>query len=105
MAPSTLGVFLRAFSFGHVRQLEAVMSKMLARAWEHGAGPGHARLVIDVDSTICEVEGKQKQGAAYGYTKVLGSHPILASRVGTGEIVQASTFGGHRQRPGYGDAG
>ena len=79
MAPSTLGIFLRAFSFGHVRQLEAVMGKVLARAWELGAGPGDARLVIDVDSTICEVEGKQKQGAAYGYTKVLGYHPILAT--------------------------
>ena len=89
MAPSTLGIFLRAFSFGHVRQLEAVMGKVLARAWELGAGPGDARLVVDVDSTICEVEGKQKQGAAYGYTKVLGYHPILASRADTGQIVHA----------------
>ncbi len=73
MAPSTLGSFLRAFSFGHVRQLEAVVGKVLARAWELGAGPGGRRLVIDVDSTICQVEGKQKQGAAYGYTKVLAT--------------------------------
>jgi Transposase DDE domain group 1 len=89
MAPSTLGTFLRAFSFGHVRQLEAVVGKVLARAWELGAGPGEGRLVIDVDSTICEVEGKQKQGAAYGYTKVLGYHPILATRADTGEIIHA----------------
>jgi acyl dehydratase len=45
--------------------------------------------VIDVDSTICEVEGKHKQGAAFGYTKVLGYHPILASRADTGEVVHA----------------
>jgi hypothetical protein len=89
MAPSTLGTFLRAFSFGHVRQLEAVVGKVLARAWALGAGPGAGRLVIDVDSTICAVEGKQKQGAAYGYTKVLGYHPILATRADTGEIVHA----------------
>lgn len=89
MAPSTLGTFLRAFSFGHVRQLEAVVGKVLARAWELGAGPGEGRLVIDVDSTICEVEGKQKQGAFYGYTKVLGYHPILATRADTGEIIHA----------------
>ena len=89
MAPSTLGTFLRAFSFGHVRQLEAVVGKVLARAWELGAGPGAARLVIDVDSTICEVHGPNKQGAAYGYTKVLGYHPILATRADTGEIVHA----------------
>ena len=89
MAPSTLGTFLRAFSFGHVRQLEAVVGRVLARAWELGAGPGGGRLVVDVDSTICEVEGKKKQGAAYGYTKVLGYHPIVAVRADTGEIVHA----------------
>ena len=89
MAPSTLGTFLRSFTFGHVRQLEAVVGEALARAWHLGAGPGDGRLVIDVDSTICEVEGSQKQGAAFGYTRVLGYHPILASRADTGEILQA----------------
>lgn len=89
MAPSTLGTFLRAFSFGHVRQLEAVVGHVLCRAWGLGAGPRPGRLVIDVDSTVCEVEGKHKQGAAYGYTKVLGYHPILATRADTGEIVHA----------------
>ena len=89
MAPSTLGTFLRAFSFGHVRQLEAVVGETLRRAWAMGAGPGADRLVIDVDSTICAVEGKQKQGAAYGYTKVLGYHPLLATRAGAGEVLGA----------------
>ena len=89
MAPSTLGTFLRAFTFGHVRQLEAVVGKVIERAWALGAGPGGGQLVIDVDSTICEVEGKKKQGAAYGYTRVLGYHPILASRADTGEILHA----------------
>ncbi len=89
MAPSTVGSFLRAFTFGHVRQLEAVVGEMLRRAWSVGAGPGPARLVIDVDSTVCEVEGRQKQGAAYGYTKVLGYHPILATRADTGEVLHA----------------
>jgi hypothetical protein len=45
-APSTLGTFLRAFTFGHVRQL----GRALERAWQAGAGPGAGRLVIDVDS-------------------------------------------------------
>jgi hypothetical protein len=89
MAPSTLGTFLRSFSFGHVRQLEAVIGVAIERAWAAGRGPGHHRLVIDVDSTICEVYGRQKQGAAYGYTKVLGYHPILATRADTGEILHA----------------
>jgi hypothetical protein len=89
MAPSTLGTFLRSFTFGHVRQLEAVVGEVLRRAWALGAGPGSSRLVIDIDSTICEVEGKKKQGAAFGYTKVLGYHPILASRADTGEVLHA----------------
>ncbi len=89
MAPSTLGTFLRSFTFGHVRQLEAVVGKVLERAWALGTGPGERRLVLDVDSTICEVEGKKKEGAAFGYTKVLGYHPILASRADTGEILHA----------------
>jgi hypothetical protein len=89
MAPSTLGTFLRAFTFGHVRQLEAVVGETLRRAWSMGAGPGPSRLVVDVDSTICEVAGKAKQGAAFGYTKVLGYHPILATRAGTGEVLHA----------------
>ena len=89
MAPSTLGTFLRAFTFGHVRQLEAVVGETLRRAWSMGAGPGKGRLVVDVDSTICEVAGKAKQGAAFGYTRVLGYHPILATRAGTGEVLHA----------------
>ena len=89
MAPSTLGTFLRAFTFGHVRQLEAVVGRVLERAWAAGAGPGDGPLVIDVDSTICPVDGKAKQGAGFGYTKVLGYHPILATCADTGEVLHA----------------
>ena len=89
MAPSTVGSFLRAFSFGHVRQLDAVIAGTIRQAWTMGAGPGGSRLVIDVDSTICEVHGHKKHGAAYGYTRVLGYHPLLATRADTGEILHA----------------
>ena len=85
MAPSTLGTFLRSFSFGHVRQLEAVNDIARQRAWAAGTAPG--ALVVDVDSTICEVVGKAKQGAGYGYTHALGYHPLLATVAGTGEIL------------------
>jgi hypothetical protein len=51
-APSTLGTFLRAFTFGHVRQLDRVLAESLSRAWLAGAGPGEGRLVVDVDSGI-----------------------------------------------------
>ena len=88
MAPSTLGTFLRSFTFGHVRQLEAVNGRALERAWSTTVGPVDD-LVIDVDSTICEVVGKAKQGAGYGYTRKLGYHPLLATRADTGEIVHA----------------
>jgi len=89
MAPSTLGTFLRSFSFGHVRQFEKVIGEALEGAWSLGAGPGDAQLVVDIDSTIREVFGKLKHGAAYGYTMVLGYHPILATRADTGEILHA----------------
>ena len=89
MAPSTIGSFLRSFTFGHVRQLDAVLSRTLGRAWAAGAGPGDGPLVVDLDSTICEVHGKAKQAAGYGYTKVLGYHPLLATRAGTGEVLFA----------------
>src|SRR5215218_5738036 len=71
-APSTLGTFLRAFTFGHVRQLDRVLGRALERAWKAGAGPGDRRLVIDVDSFVGEVHGDAKHGAAFGYTKKLG---------------------------------
>jgi Transposase DDE domain group 1 len=87
MAPSTLGTFLRAFTFGHVRQLDVVLAEALRRAWALGVGPGPECLVIDIDSTICEVCGKAKHGAGYGYTKKLGYHPMLATRAWTGEVL------------------
>jgi hypothetical protein len=86
-APSTLGTFLRAFTFGHVRQLDKLLGEVLVRAWRAGAGPGEGRLVIDVDSFVGEVCGRLKQGAAYGYTKLLGYHPILATRSDTREVL------------------
>jgi hypothetical protein len=86
-APSTLGTFLRAFTFGHVRQLDRVLDQTLRRAWRAGAGPGENRLIVDVDSFIGEVCGYEKQGVGFGYTKRRGYHPLLASRAGTGEVL------------------
>jgi hypothetical protein len=86
-APSTLGTFLRAFTFGHVRQLDRVLAEALTRAWQAGAGPGEGRLTVDVDSFVGQVHGYQKQGAAFGYTRERGYHPILASRAETGEVL------------------
>jgi Transposase DDE domain group 1 len=98
MAPSTLGTFLRSFTFGHIRQLDRVIGETICRAWQLGAGPGDRPVTIDLDSTICEVHGKQKQGAAYGYTKVFGYHPLLATRADTGEVLHARLRKGSSQR-------
>jgi len=89
MAPSTLGTFLRAFSFGHVRQLDRVLGEAIKRAWEAGAGPDAKRLTIDIDSFIGEAKGALKQGASRGYTGKRGYHPLLATRAGTGEVLHA----------------
>jgi len=91
-APSTLGSFLRAFTFGHVRQLDAIASRFLI------ALAGITRLVglaglgatttddagyalLDVDDTIIEVHGHAKQGAGFGYSGVRGLNALLATLV------------------------
>ena len=89
-AASTLGTFLRSFRWGHVRQLDRVSRELLARAWAAGAGPGAEPFTIDLDSTICETYGLQKQGALHhGYTGVRGYHPLLAVAAGTGDVLMA----------------
>lgn len=89
-AASTVGTFLRSFTWGHVRQLDRVSRDLLARAWQAGAGPGDAPLTIDLDSTICETYGLQKQGALHhGYTGARGYHPLLAVAAGTGDVLMA----------------
>ena len=98
-APSTLGTFLRAFTFGHVRQLDRVLAEALTRAWRAGAGPGDERLVIDVDSFVGEVHGYQKEGVGFGYTRRRGYHPMLASRADTGEVLHVRLRKGQAASP------
>jgi hypothetical protein len=89
-AASTLGTFLRGFSWGHVRQLDRVGRELLKEAWAAGAGPGDGPLTIDLDSTICETYGLKKEGARHhGYTGVRGYHPLLAVAAGTGDVLMA----------------
>ena len=89
MAPSTIGTWLRAFTFGHVRQLDRVNEEALRRAWGLGAGPkaGDEVFTVDVDSTIVETYGHAKQAATFGYTHRRGYHPLLATRAATGEVL------------------
>jgi len=95
-APSTIGTWLRGFIWATVRMLDRVSREVLARAWAAGLGPDlHGDLTIDFDSTICQVFGVAKQGARYGYTKVRGYHPLLATLAGTGEVLHARMRGGN----------
>ena len=97
-APSTLGSFLRSFTFGHIRQLDRAHEMALHRAWSAAAAPEAPEMTVDLDSTICEVHGKAKQGAAHGHTKVLGYHPLLAVRDDTGEMIHTRMRSGSSQR-------
>ena len=80
-APSTLGTFLRAFRFGHVRQLDAVAARFVAGLARHSpniasSGP---LAYLDVDDTVRATFGYAKQGAGYGYTGVKGLNALLAA--------------------------
>jgi hypothetical protein len=81
-APSTLGSFLRAFTHGHVQQLNAVLRQTLIRlAQQVPLLPGAEEVVfVDLDSAHRRVYGYQKQGAAVGRLpgkKTL--HPLIAT--------------------------
>ncbi|MEA2931881.1 MAG: hypothetical protein QOI56_666 [Actinomycetota bacterium] len=105
LAPSTLGTFLRSFTWGHARQLDKVSAQLLARAFAAGAGPGAAPVTIDVDSSICETYGLKKQGGAkFTYNHVRGYHPLLAVVAGTADVLHCRLRGGNANS-GRGAAG
>lgn len=83
-APSTLGSFLRAFTFGHVRQLDAVASRFLTRLANQApmlpaTKESTQQVMVDIDDTIIEVHGYAKQGSGYGYSGVRGLNALLAT--------------------------
>jgi hypothetical protein len=96
-AASTVGIWLRAFAWAAVRQLDRVTRELLGRAWAAGLGPADlaADHTIDVDSTVCETYGLKKQGGEFAYTGVRGYHPLLASLAETGELLHTRLRGGN----------
>ncbi|MBV6756430.1 IS1380 family transposase [Rhodococcus opacus] len=81
-APSTLGSFLRQFSFGHVRQLDAVSSRFLCALADRTSlvgGCDTGRVLVDIDDSIIEVHGHSKQGSGYGYSGVRGLNALIAT--------------------------
>ena len=98
-APSTVGTFLRAFTWGHVRQVDRVADEALRRAWQAGCGPAAGEAVtVDIDSTICETYGLAKIGGSrFCHTHdgwVRGYHPLLATVAGYGDVVHSRLRGG-----------
>lgn len=102
-APSTLGTFLRAFTFGHVRQLGAIAAAMLTRlavlVTILSGQDDHRDAVtwLDVDDTMRETNGYAKQGVGYGYNKVKGLNALLGM---VSTAVSAPIIVAHRLRQG-----
>ena len=93
-APSTLGTFLRAFRFGHVRQLDAVAARFLTGLTRHAPLITSTAEVtyVDVDDTVRSTYGYAKQGAGYGYSGVKGLNALLAtaSTSGSAPVIVAT---------------
>ncbi|MGH3096096.1 MAG: hypothetical protein ACRDMV_08875 [Streptosporangiales bacterium] len=78
-APSTLGSHLRAYTWGHVRQLESVNRQLLVRLSRHTPllPDGGTLAFVEVDSMQKRVYGHAKQGARFGPTKVQGKTVLV----------------------------
>lgn len=80
-APSTLGSYLRSFTFGHVRQLQTASTRFLENLGHKvpllGTVKSEDFVFIDIDDTIIEVHGYKKQGAGFGYSGVRGLNALL----------------------------
>src|SRR3954464_5914484 len=100
-APSPLGSFLRSFRLRPVRQADAVASRFLLNLAEHtellGGRQDSGTVIVDIDDTIIEVHGYQKQGAAFGYSGVRGLNALLAT-VSTDQV--APVIAAQRLRKG-----
>lgn len=77
-APSTVGTFLRAFTFGHVRQLDKAAEELLGRAWEAGTGPaaGESRdAVAEFSAAAAERSEAATDSLALPPRKSCDDHP------------------------------
>ena len=84
-APSTIGTFLRAFTHGHVLQLGKVNRLLLRRLIAEVAaltGTADGLVFVDMDDTIRQVHGYQKEAAAFGYSGVRGLNGLLVTVTG-----------------------
>ncbi|RFU18759.1 IS1380 family transposase [Geodermatophilus marinus] len=98
-APSTLGTFLRSFTFGHVRQLDSIATAFLTGlAQAAPLLPGVDSVAfLDLDDTMRETHGYAKQGAGYGYNKIKGLNALIAT---ISTPIAAPVIGAARLRKG-----
>ncbi len=110
-APSTIGTLLREFTFGHARQLDAVLGEHLSALCERVdllAGADR-RVFLDIDSLLRPVYGHAKQGASYGHTKIAGKQVLrkglspLVTAIST--AASAPVIAGMRLRAGRAGSG
>lgn len=81
---TTAGDFLRAFTLGHIKQLEKASRRIQETVHK---GEAVAELVLDIDSAIFEQYSSKKQGSCRGYSGETGYHPQFGFRADTGEWV------------------
>jgi hypothetical protein len=95
-APSTLGTYLRGFTYGHVRQLDAVNTRLIGNLVRDVPGvlAKHQMVFVDLDDTIKQTYGHQKQGSGYGYNKKLGINAQVAtiSTTASAPLIAASSL-------------
>jgi hypothetical protein len=89
-AATTVSTFLRAVTPGHARQFDAVQEDLHQRAWDVGARPAGRILRLDLDSSLIETYGLQKQGGKhFTYQGTRGYHPLLAVLAEGGEVIHS----------------
>jgi len=102
-APSTVGILLREFSFGHANQLAAVAREHLialaARTPLLLAGSDE-RMFLDIDSLLRPVYGHHKQGASFGHAKIAGRALLRKGLSADHHAVHADHGAGWPPRPG-----
>jgi hypothetical protein len=86
-APSTLGIFLRGFTYGHTLQLGAVLRRhLIGLAARTPMLPGiEDRAFLDIDRLLRPVYRHQKQGASYGHAKIVGRALLRKGPVAAGD--------------------
>ncbi len=89
MAPSTLGTFLRAFSVGHVRKLDAVIAEALRRALGARGGTGCGPDGDGPRLDHLRALRKAKRGVSYGYAHRLSYHLLVATWAAIDEVFDA----------------